>query len=175
MPEPGRVIWITGLPGAGKSTIARETVSRLRERGVPVALIDGDEFRAMMGNDLGHGMKDRRVNALRICRFCGFLSGQGITVVAATVSLFSECHEWNRANIPDYVEVFVKTREETRKARDTKGLLKAASGGTPKGVVGVDQPFEEPKDPHLVLDNDEDGAAAALAERILESLPGGRA
>ncbi|MBI4616305.1 MAG: adenylyl-sulfate kinase [Planctomycetes bacterium] len=167
--EQGTVVWITGLPGAGKSTVAREVFRLLRERTPAVARLDGDLFRDVMGGDLGYGLADRLENARRISRMCRMLSEQGLHVVCATVSLFRECHEWNRANLPRYVEVFLRIRRETFLARNQKGLVSRALSGGAGEVVGVDQPYDEPTSPDLVADTD-DGAEppGAVARRIVE-------
>lgn len=153
---PGTVIWITGLSGAGKSTIARRTHELLKAAKPNVVLLDGDAFRAIIGDDLRHNSNDRLLNAYRIARFCKFLSDQGIDVVCATMSLFDECHEWNRQNIRRYFEVYLRVTFEVVVKRDPKGLYKRARQGLESGVVGVDLPFHEPKQPHLVIDNSSD-------------------
>jgi adenylylsulfate kinase len=160
---PGTVVWITGLPGAGKTTIAEEVHRLLKARSSAVVRLDGDVFREAMGNDLGYDMADRLENARRLSRFCRLLSTQGLDVVCATVSLFHEIHVWNRTNLPRYLEVYLRVSAATLRARDQKMLVSAG-----KNVVGVDQPFDEPVDAHLVLDND-DGqqSPAQAAARII--------
>lgn len=169
-PVAGPVIWITGLPGSGKTTISTSLCRLLRERAIPVVLLDGDDFREAMGNDLGYGQADRLLNARRLGAFCRLLSAQGVHVVCATVSMFRECHEWNRQHLPRYVEVLVRTRHDLRLARDRKGIISAAAAQQLRDVVGADQSFEEPAAPHLVIENDEDGTVSASARRILELL-----
>jgi adenylylsulfate kinase len=165
--EPGTVIWITGLPGSGKTTIGSEVVAQLRVRTPAVVMVDGDMVREVMG-DLGYGMADRLENARRISRLCQLLSRQGLHVVCSTVSLFRERHDWNRANLPRYLEVLVQVRWETLVARDKKGLYSGAAAGTATDVLGVDQQVEMPAAPDLVIDNDEGGASPAeSAARIV--------
>jgi adenylylsulfate kinase len=168
MPEAGRVFWITGLSGAGKSTLACCLFQQLRKRVTNVVLIDGDAFRAVMGEDLGHHPEDRLRNAYRIARLCRLLSCQGLHVVCATMSLFHECRAWNRENLPGYFEVYLRVRRETLLARDPKGLYASALQGHLDNVVGVSLPFEEPQTPDLILDNDTPRTDfIAWAERIL--------
>src|SRR5580658_10619623 len=97
---PGRVFWITGLSGAGKTTLGRELSSRLRVIGHPTVFLDGDALRSAIAEDLGHSADDRRRSAMRNARLCQLLAGQGADVVCATISLFHEVQRWNRENIP---------------------------------------------------------------------------
>ena len=166
---PGIVVWLTGLPGSGKTTIAAELVTQLRQHTPAVVLVDGDIVRDVMGG-LGYGMEDRLENARRISRLCHMLSVQGLHVVCATVSLFHERHDWNRENIPRYLEVLVRVRWDTLVARDKKGLYSGAAEGRASDVLGVDQAVEMPLAPDLVLDNDDqegDTGPADHAVRIL--------
>ena len=95
------VVWIIGLSGAGKTTLAEEVVAEVRREQENVVLIDGDMIREIFGNDLGHTLDDRRTNANRIYQLGKLLDSQGINVVCAILSLFPESRSWNRENIPD--------------------------------------------------------------------------
>jgi cytidine diphosphoramidate kinase len=165
-----RVIWITGLSGAGKSSLATEVAGRRRAAGHPIVLLDGDVLRQLLGADLGHTPAERLLNAERMARLCRFLSGQGVDVVAATMSLFPDVQAWNRAHIPGYLEVFLRVPLEELKRRDARGLYGRAAAGEARNVVGVDLPFHEPATPDLVLGNDYsraslEGNAATILER----------
>ena len=96
------VIWLIGLSGAGKTAIGKELSKRLKKMNHPVVFMDGDIFREIMGNDLGHTIEDRKKNADRICRFCECLNQQGIDIVFAILSIFHESRQWNRKNITGY-------------------------------------------------------------------------
>src|ERR1700691_5368791 len=98
--SPGRVFWVTGLSGAGKTTVGRELSSRLRAAGRPVTFLDGDALRAAIAEDLGHSADDRRQSAMRNARLCQLLAKQRAEVVCATISLFYEVQRWNRENLP---------------------------------------------------------------------------
>jgi adenylylsulfate kinase len=162
----GTVVWITGLPGSGKTTLATEVERFLRGRSAAVVRLDGDVFREAMGNDLGYTREDRLRNAWRLARMCKLLSDQGLDVVCATVSLFREIHEWNRASLARYVEVYLRVSRETLVARNQKGLFRKALAGEVGELVGVDQDFDEPAAPDLVIDNDCAEPPASAAARI---------
>src|SRR6266404_144656 len=104
----GCVYWITGLSGAGKTTVGRELWRRLRAAGRSVILLDGDALREVITEDLGHSTGDRRNSAMRNARLCRMLSSQGADVVCPTISLFHEVQRWNRENIPGYCEIYLR-------------------------------------------------------------------
>jgi adenylylsulfate kinase len=164
------VIWITGLSGAGKTTIARDVVARLRREGQPAILLDGDEVRAAIDDPhVRHDRASRLANALRICRLARLLAAQGVTVVVATMSLFKEVHAWNREHLPGYFEVFVKVSLDTLRSRDARCLYSRAEAGAAQNVVGVHLDYDEPASPDLVLVN-EDVPVAALSRHLVEEL-----
>ena len=164
----GIVFWITGLPGAGKSTIADEVERLARARTPAVVRLDGDLVREVMEHDLGYDLAARLRNARRISRLCRMLSVQGLHVVCSTVSLFRECHEWNRVHIDRYCEIYVKVSLETLHQRDQKGLFSAAVEGREEHVIGVTQSFDEPRDAHLVIENEPGaGTPESMAARII--------
>jgi adenylylsulfate kinase len=153
---PGRVIWVTGLSGAGKTTLGRAIAAALRASGRKTVLLDGDEVRAVIGRNLGHTDRERRELASSYSALCRLLSTQGIDVVCATISMFHDCRQWNRRNIPNYLEVYIKSGLPALVSRDPKGLYARALRGEANNVVGIDLPFEEPSAPDLVLVNDGD-------------------
>ena len=122
-PRPGRVVWITGLSGAGKSTVAALVHARLKRARPGTVLLDGDAVRQVCGNDLGYDRPHRLENAFRISRLCRLLSSQGMDVVCATMSLFKECHAWNRRNLPRYLEVYLRVPLAELKRRMNMGML----------------------------------------------------
>lgn len=158
----GQVIWITGLSGAGKTSIAGRVVEQLRA-GTTAILLDGDVVRQIVADpNTGHDAESRLVNARRICRMAQVLAAQGLTVVVATMSLFREIHAWNRRNLPGYFEVYLKVDLEVLRARDPKGLYSRSNCGDEGHLVGVDIPYEEPLHPDLVIGNN--GSADDIAE-----------
>ena len=149
------VIWLIGLSGAGKTAIGKALAKKLKENGRPVVFMDGDIFREIMGNDLGHSIEDRRVNADRVCRYCKYLDKEGVDIVFAILSVFHESQEWNRENIHNYFEIYINISIETLRLRDPKGIYKKVFDGEIKNVVGVDIPFSPPPNADLIIDNNQ--------------------
>ena len=147
------IIWIIGLSGAGKTTLANEVVRLVREKGKNVVLLDGDMIRELYENDLGHCLKDRRKNADRICRLCQFLDTQKINVVCSILSIFPESREWCRNNLRNYYEVFIDCPLSDLRYRDVKGLYKKYDQGLVKDVAGLDLEFKKPTSSELVIQN----------------------
>lgn len=150
----GTVYWVTGLSGAGKSTIGKAYAEHLRGMGHAVIYLDGDVLREVFANDLGHSLAERLAVAMRNARLCRMLAEQGVDVVCATISMFREVREWNRAHIHNYREIYVRAPMELLVSRDPKGLYARALRGELQHVMGVDLPVEAPESPDLVLDND---------------------
>ena len=145
------LLWITGLAGSGKSSIACELYCNLKKKDPKVVLFDGDSFREVLGNDLGYCPKDRKTSALRLMRMCHFLVNQELNVLCATISLFHDVHQCNRENISNYFEVYVDVDMEELRRRDQKGLYSQGSH-----VAGIDQSYDVPLRPDLILKNNEE-------------------
>ena len=165
-----QLVWITGLSGSGKSTIGKEVYKKLKERYPNSVFLDGDSFREIMGNDLGHTQEERRAVAMQIHRMCKFLVEQDINVVCATMSLFSEIHKLNRKEIPNYFEVFIECDMEELIKRDQKGLYSKALRGEIENVVGVDLPYDKPKNADLVIENSTKERLDEKVESILKKI-----
>lgn len=147
------VMWIIGLSGAGKTTLANAILEEVRLSRNNIVLIDGDLVREAFGNDLGHSLDDRKKNAYRISRMCKFLDDQGIDVICSILSLFPESREWNRKNIIDYYQVYIKAPIRDLKHRDYKGLYKKFENGEIKNLAGLDIKFIEPKNSNIEINN----------------------
>ena len=162
----GRVFWITGLSGAGKTTIGRKLWRRLRAAGHSAIFLDGDTLREVIAKDLGHSHSNRRESAMRNARLCQMLSSQGHDVVCPTISLFHDVQRWSRENIPNYHEIYLRVPMVELRRRDPKGIYAAAYRGDLRDVVGLDVPAELPEAPDLTLDNFGKLDSAAAVDRI---------
>jgi alcohol dehydrogenase len=169
--QAGRVVWITGLSGAGKTMLARGVAAALRAAGRKVVLLDGDELRAAIAGKVGHSEAERRELAHRYATLCRFLSFEGVDVVCATMSLYHDVHAWNRAHVPGYLEVYLRVELEVLIRRDPKGLYRRALSGEISNIAGIDLPFEAPLAPHVTLDNNADRPSLEpLIAEVLEAL-----
>ncbi len=157
----GKVYWITGLSGAGKTTIGKVFFQKLREQRDNVLFLDGDTLREVFGNDLGYGREDRLRCAMRYSRLCRLLSEQGQDVVICTISMFREVREWNRRYIEGYREIYIEVPMEILQSRNQKNLYRDGND-----VVGVDLKLELPENPDLVVKNDGTMQPQELAEDI---------
>ncbi len=170
----GHVVWITGLSGAGKSTLANELTARLRLLGKAVVMLDGDVLRDVFGvaaaNAQNHGRAGRLALAMQYAHLCRVIAAQGFTVVIATISLFREVHAWNRANLPDYFEVYLRVPVEELRRRDPKGIYRRFDAGELSHVAGLDLPIDEPEAADWVLDFDPELTVTALAENLYQIL-----
>lgn len=149
MERQNRVYWLTGLSGAGKTTIGRLWRDELHRSGETVVFLDGDEMRSVFGVGLGFSGADRRKLAESYGRLCALLSNQGVTVVCCTISMFHSVRAWNRSNIPGYYEVYIQASMDTLRQRDQKGLYSRNADN----VAGVGLQVELPDTADLILDN----------------------
>jgi cytidine diphosphoramidate kinase len=147
------VTWIIGLSRAGKTTLSKLLYDELKPQVNNLVLLDGDIIRELFRNDVDHSIEGRRKNAERISHLSKFLSDQNIHVIAAVLSIFPEWQAWNRKNIVDYQEVYIKASMEALEKRDSNSLYSQAKAGNIKNVVGVDIPFPEPENPDLIIEN----------------------
>ena len=168
------IVWITGLSGAGKSTLANHLVELLRARGETVFFLDGDELRDVFGATVAsaenHGREARLALAMQYAKLCQVLSSQGLTVVIATISLFREIHEWNRANLPGYFEVYLQVPLEELRRRDPKNIYRRFDAGELKYVAALDLPVDLPEFPDMIIEFDSEQSVSEVATRVLNSL-----
>lgn len=161
MSEQATVYFFTGLSGAGKTTLGGLFHRRLKAKKPNVVLLDGDLIRPVYNEDIGYSDADRVKGAQRTFRVAKMLSDQGIDVVVCSICMYSAVRDWNRANIPHYKEVYIKVKKETLLKRNQKSLYTQG-----REVVGVDLPFDEPKTPDVVVENDGTEPPEAIVERL---------
>ncbi len=152
------VVWFTGLPASGKSTIAHFLEKKLFDHRVRSYVLDGDNIRHGLCGDLGFSREDRKENLRRIAEVCKLMVDAGVVVLAAFVSPYEEDRNFVRDIVGrrDFLEVYVKCSPETCEKRDPKGLYRKARSGRIREFTGVNAPYEEPKDPDLVLNTEEE-------------------
>jgi adenylyl-sulfate kinase len=149
--DTGFVLWLTGLSGAGKSTVAAKLGPVLAERGHRVELLDGDEVRTNLCQGLGFSRADRDANIARIGYVAAKLSKHGVAVLVAAISPYRQARDRVRASVDRFVEVHVAAPVSTCAERDPKGLYAKALAGEIKNFTGVSDPYEPPLDPEIVL------------------------
>lgn len=154
MANKGFTLWFTGLSGAGKSTLSEAIEHRLKASGQKVEVLDGDVVRTHLSKGLGFSREDRDTNIKRIAFVCGLLTRNDVICISAAISPYRETRQWARDHISDFVEVYVKCPIEVCRQRDVKGLYKLVDEGKIKGFTGVDDPYEEPEHPELIVETD---------------------
>jgi adenylylsulfate kinase len=151
--QRGFTVWFTGLSGAGKSTIAEMLYHEFQARGMKTEILDGDVVRQNLSKGLGFSKEDRDLNILRIGFVANLLTRNGVATICCPISPYKETRDANRALIGEFVEVYVHaTVDEIAAHRDPKGLYKKALAGEITGFTGVDDPYEVPEDPEIVVD-----------------------
>jgi bifunctional enzyme CysN/CysC len=177
----GMTLWLTGLSGSGKSTIAHELSRQLVEDGIYSYVLDADNVRHGLNNDLGFSDADRMENVRRIAETARLFADSGAVTIVPIISPFASGREHAR-NIHtqdglSFLEVFVATSLETCEERDTKGLYAKVRAGSMQGLSGVDAPYEPPASPDIVVgDNDQsiDASVAILRNAVMARYEIGR-
>jgi adenylylsulfate kinase len=152
--QKGMVVWFTGLSGAGKSTIAVELQKELFSRGKLAYCLDGDNIRHGLNADLGFSTADREENIRRIAEVAALFKDAGIITLVSFISPSQAMRNFARSRIADgmFLEVYIKANLETCMDRDPKGLYRKAVAGDIKDFTGISSPYEEPKQPDLIID-----------------------
>ena len=165
----GFTVWLTGLSGAGKSTIADLLTKELEARGRLVDVLDGDVVRTHLSKGLGFSREDRDINILRIAFVCSLLTRHGAAVISAAISPYEEARRQAREQIPNFLEVYVKCPIEELTRRDVKGLYEKALRGEITNFTGVSDPYEEPTNPEVLVETDKETVEESV-QKILTAL-----
>lgn len=166
----GRLYWVTGLSGAGKTTIGGLLYQHLRQRYPNTVIFDGDALREAFGNDLSYSKEERFQCAMRYARLCKLLVEQGIHVVCCTISMFDEVREWNCLHINNYSEIYIEVPLHVLEERNQKNLYQEVKVGRAENVVGMDLELQLPRNPDIRVVNDGTKTAEELCGMLLEEL-----
>jgi len=166
------VIWITGLSGSGKTTLAKAVIKELSIINQKAILLDGDQLREVLGADQNlssnHSRTARLQLAMTYSRLCKILAKQEINIVISTISMFKEVHLWNRKNLLNYIEVYLKVPISELIKRDPKKIYKKYEEGKLKHIAGLDLEVDEPVNPNILLEYDEGMSIEYCAKKILQ-------
>jgi adenylyl-sulfate kinase len=169
----GFTVWFTGLPCSGKSTLALRLKEILNERGInKIEVLDGDVVRTNLSKGLGFSKEDRDINIRRIGFVCNLLSRNEAIAIAAAISPYRAIRDEVRGMVTNFVEVYAKAPVEVLTERDVKGMWKKALAGEIKNFTGVDDPYEEPKNPEVIVETDKETVDESVGKIIktLEAL-----
>jgi adenylyl-sulfate kinase len=162
MTHQGFTLWLTGMSGAGKSTVSDRLMDRFRAAGARVELLDGDVVRTNLSQGLGFSREDRDTNIRRIGFVADLLSRNGIIAVVAAISPYRATRDEVKAKIANFVEVFVDCPIEVLAARDVKGLYKKALAGEVGNFTGISDPYEAPLNPDVTVRSDRESVEESV-------------
>ncbi len=160
----GIVYWITGLSGAGKTTVGKLLYDNIKNRKDGVVLLDGDALRKTIAFDLGYSLEDRHESAVRNTRLCKLLADQGVDVICCTICMFEDIRKWSRENNEKYIEVYLKVPMDVLRGRNQKNLYSVAQDE----LVGLGIGMEEPVNPDITILNNGDIAPDEIVSLILD-------
>lgn len=169
--ENGTLYWITGLSGAGKTTIGNRLYYEVKKQHDNIVLLDGDVLKkAVLDEDEADAYSDssRRKRALKYSRICKMLTDQGLIVICCTIAMYDSVREWNRKNNKRYVEIFLDVPMDVLETRDQKGLYSGYKAGRVRSLAGVDLEIEFPKSPDIVIRNDGSLTVGECVRRIMD-------
>lgn len=152
MEQKNFILWLTGLPAAGKTTLGKEICRKLKNRGYKIHHLDGDEVRAASKEKLGFSKEDRDKNINLAIDLAKDYQDKGYIVIACFIAPYQQHREWGREKLNNYIEIFVNAPLEVCEARDPKGIYKKARAGEINNFTGISDPYEEPSNPNLELE-----------------------
>lgn len=162
----GATVWLTGLSGAGKTTICRRVEEKLAAAGLPVERLDGDVVRQQLCADLGFSREDRFRNIERVAYVAKLLTRNRVIVLASFISPYRSMRDYARKEIGPFIEVYAKCSLEECIRRDVKGLYRKAINGEIAYFTGISDPYEEPEQPELVVDTEQETEEASAAKVV---------
>ncbi len=168
MKSKGLILWLTGLSGSGKTTIARGVERELRERGCLVETLDGDVVRTNLSKGLGFSREDRDINIRRIGFVANLLSRNGVVAIVAAISPYRATRDELRQTNENFIEVYINAPLEICEERDVKGLYAMARSGEIRAFTGIDDPYEEPLNPDIVCYTLEESIKESIAKVIAD-------
>lgn len=169
MTQKKLVIWLTGLSGSGKTTLSKLVAERLKDRGLRVHHLDGDEVRAVSSNELGFNKEDRDKNIKLAIGLAKNYQDNAYIVVAGFISPYKVHRQWGREILDNYIEVFVDAPLEVCEERDVKGMYKKARVGEIKNFTGISDPYEKPEKADIVVKTDKLSVKESV-EKILKAV-----
>ena len=176
--KSGRVIWITGLSGSGKTSLAIEMSKVLVAEGINPILLDGDEMRKnLFGNIIpedNYSNKSRKTFGKAYSDLSYFLASQGFIVITSVIAMFEEVFSWNKVNLPGYFEIYLKTSLSDLRSENSKGIYSDFEKGIINNLPGVNLKIDEPKKPNLILEKRSNFSAQEKANEIISLLKNNR-
>lgn len=163
------VIWLTGIPGSGKTTLALAIWDHFKSKNLPSDILDGDEIRKTLSKDLGFSPEDRKEHNRRVIYIAKLLSKNSVTTIVPLITPYRTTRDEARKEIPSFVEVWVKASVDACVKRDPKGLYKKALAGEIKDLTGLQSPYEEPEHADLVIDTEKHNVKESV-DLILQTL-----
>lgn len=167
--KKGFTVWLTGLPGSGKTTIVQKLESKLMEKGLKVEVFDGDTVRKNLSPDLGFTKEDRDLHNKRVIYMSKLLTRNGVISIVSLISPYRSTRNFAREELKDFIEVYVKCSLEECIKRDPKGLYKRAICGEIKDLTGIQHPYEEPLNPEVVIDTESENVHEGV-EKIISTI-----
>lgn len=164
--KKGTVIWLTGISGSGKTTLGLRLKVALESLGFVTKLLDGDEVRTFFENDLGYTRAERIMNVRRIAFAARVLSDSGVTVVVANIAPYFEVREFIRKKLPKYIQIYLKTSLEAVAKRDVQGHYRKYNAGKLDNLIGVDDQYEIPRSPDLIVNTDSESVDISFSKII---------